>query len=76
VVAAINVRERVAVLHRVRNRYWLPLVLIMMCVFAGLVALTQDNAVAPLTHALSKSQPSSARIPRKTGIDTVRLAAR
>jgi hypothetical protein len=61
---------------RVRKRYWLLPVLIMIRVFGGLVALPQINAAAPFTHAPSKSQPSSARIPSKTGMDTVRLAAR
>jgi hypothetical protein len=61
---------------RVRKRYWLLPVLIMMRLFGRLVALKQDNAVAPFTHALSKSQPSFARIAGETGLDTIRLAAR
>lgn len=61
---------------RVRKRYRLLPVLIMMCAFGALVVPAQGSAVAPFTSAPSKSQPSSARIPGKTGTNTVRLAAR
>jgi hypothetical protein len=37
---------------RVRKRYWLLPVLIMMCVFGGLVVLTQGSAVAPFIYTL------------------------
>lgn len=37
---------------RLRKRYWLLPVLIMMCLFGGLVILTQGTAVAPFIYAL------------------------
>ena len=37
---------------RVRKRYWLLPVLLMMCVLGGLVVLTQGSAVAPFIYAL------------------------
>lgn len=37
---------------RVRKRYWLLPVLIMMGVFGGLIVLTQGSAVAPFIYTL------------------------
>lgn len=37
---------------RARKRYWLLPVLIMMCVFGGLVVLSQGSAVAPFIYTL------------------------
>jgi len=37
---------------RVRKKYWLLPVLIMMFVFGGLVVLTQGSAVAPFIYTL------------------------
>ena len=36
---------------RVRKRYWL-LPVFMMCVFGGLIVLTQGSAVAPFIYTL------------------------
>jgi hypothetical protein len=37
---------------RVRKKYWLLPVLIMMAVFGGLLVLTQGSAVAPFIYTL------------------------
>ena len=37
---------------RVRKKYWLMPVLIMMVVFGGLVVLTKGTAVAPFIYTL------------------------
>ena len=37
---------------RVRKKYWLLPVLLMMFVFGGLVVLTQGSAVAPFIYTL------------------------
>ena len=37
---------------RVRRKYWLFPILIMMAVFGGLVVLTQGSAVAPLIYTV------------------------
>ncbi len=37
---------------RVRKKFWLPPVLIMMVVFGGLVVLTKGSAVAPFIYTL------------------------
>ncbi|HKE88605.1 MAG TPA: DUF5989 family protein [Vicinamibacterales bacterium] len=37
---------------RVRKRYWLLPVLLMMVVFGGLIVLTQGSAVAPFIYTL------------------------
>jgi len=37
---------------RVRKKYWLLPIVIMMSVFGGLVVLTQGSAVAPFIYTL------------------------
>jgi len=37
---------------RVRKKYWLLPVLLMMVVFGGLIVLTQGSAVAPFIYTL------------------------
>ena len=37
---------------RVRKKFWLVPVLIMMVVFGGLVVLTQGSAIAPFIYTL------------------------
>ena len=37
---------------RVRKKFWLLPVLIMMVVFGGLVVLTQGSAIAPVIYTL------------------------
>jgi len=37
---------------RIRKKYWLLPVIIMMAVFGGLIILTQGTAVAPLMYTL------------------------
>ena len=37
---------------RVRKKYWLLPVLMMMVVFGGLIVLTQGSAVAPFIYTL------------------------
>ena len=37
---------------RVRKKYWLFLIIIMMVVFGGLVVLSQGSAVAPFIYTI------------------------
>ena len=37
---------------RVRKKYWLLPILIMMMIFGGLIVLTQGSAVAPFIYTL------------------------
>jgi hypothetical protein len=37
---------------RVRKKYWLLPVLVMMVIFGGLIALTMGSAVAPFIYTL------------------------
>ncbi len=37
---------------RIRKKYWLLPVIIMIAVFGGLIVLTQGTAVAPLIYTL------------------------
>jgi hypothetical protein len=37
---------------RVRKKYWLMPIILMLVVFGGLVALTSGSAVAPFIYAL------------------------
>ncbi|MHC4295234.1 MAG: DUF5989 family protein [Planctomycetota bacterium] len=37
---------------RVRKKYWLVPILIVMALFGGLIVLTQGTAVAPFIYAL------------------------
>jgi len=37
---------------RVRKKFWLAPILLMMVLFGGLVVLTQGNAVAPFIYTL------------------------
>ena len=37
---------------RVRNKYWLLPVLLMLAVFGGLIVLSQGSAVAPFIYTL------------------------
>jgi Family of unknown function (DUF5989) len=37
---------------RVRKKYWLLPVLIMMAVFGGLIVLTQGTAIAPFIYTM------------------------
>jgi hypothetical protein len=37
---------------RVRKKYWLAPILMMMALFGGLLALTQGSAVAPFVYTL------------------------
>ena len=37
---------------RVRKKYWLVPILIMMVLFGGLIVLTQGSAVAPFIYTL------------------------
>jgi hypothetical protein len=37
---------------RIRKKYWLVPVLLMLAVFGGLIALTQGSAVAPFIYTL------------------------
>ena len=37
---------------RVRKKYWLLPILIMMVIFGGLIVLTQGSAIAPFIYTL------------------------
>ena len=37
---------------RVRKKYWLLPILVMMAIFGGLIVLTQGTAVAPFIYTL------------------------
>ena len=37
---------------RVRKKYWLMPILIMMMIFGGLIVLTQGSAVAPFIYTI------------------------
>ena len=37
---------------RVRKKYWLLPIVVMLAVFAGLIVLTEGSAVAPFIYAL------------------------
>jgi uncharacterized protein DUF5989 len=41
-----------ALARHLRKRYWLLPVLITMCVFGGLIVLTEGSVVAPLIYTL------------------------
>jgi hypothetical protein len=48
----ISVLRELWVFLRVRKKYWLLPIVIMLAVFGGLILLTQGSAVAPFIYTL------------------------
>ena len=48
----ISVLRELWVFLRVRKKYWLLPIVIMLAVFGGLIILTQGSAVAPFIYTL------------------------
>lgn len=48
----LSVIQELWTFMRVRKKYWLLPVMVMMTVFGGLVVLTQGSAVAPFIYTL------------------------
>ena len=48
----LNILRELWAFLRVRKKYWLLPVLLMMVVFGGLIVLTQGSAVAPFIYTL------------------------
>jgi hypothetical protein len=46
---------------RVRKKFWLLPMLIMMVVFGGLVVLTKGSAIAPFIYTLSRRRDADSR---------------
>jgi hypothetical protein len=48
----IAVLRELWVFLRLRKKYWLLPIVVMLAVFAGLIVLTEGSAVAPFIYAL------------------------
>ena len=48
----ISILSELLVFLRMRKKYWLLPIVIMLAVFGGLIVLTQGSAVAPFIYTL------------------------
>ena len=48
----ISILRELWVFLRIRKKYWLMPIVIMLAVFGGLIVLTQGSAVAPFIYTL------------------------
>ena len=48
----ISILSELLVFLRIRKKYWLLPIVIMLAVFGGLIVLTQGSAVAPFIYTL------------------------